>query len=215
MAADFKKLREEMVKKQLIPRGINDKNVIEAMKTVPREKFVLGKYKSRAYADGALPIDCGQTISQPYIVAAMIQLIKPKKEDKILEIGTGSGYAAAVLAQIADEVYTVERIGELALKAKNRFQELDYSNIKIKTADGTLGWEKYGPFDKILVSAAAPSVPEKLKKQLADGGLMVVPVGEKGGVQQLMLIEKKSAEEFSCRELDYVRFVPLIGKNGY
>ncbi|RCW48721.1 MULTISPECIES: protein-L-isoaspartate(D-aspartate) O-methyltransferase [unclassified Halanaerobium] len=215
MTADYKKMREEMVKKQLVPRGINDKNVLDAMRTVPREKFVLGKYKNRAYADSALPIDFGQTISQPYIAAAMIQLIKPKKEDKILEIGTGSGYAAAVLAQIAAEVYTVERIAELAKKAEKRFKDLEYSNIMVKTADGTLGWEKYSPFDKILVSAAAPSVPEKLKKQLADGGLMVVPVGEKGGIQQLMLIERKSAEKFSCRELDYVRFVPLIGENGY
>jgi len=215
VTADYKKMREEMVKKQLVPRGINDKNVLDAMRTVPREKFVLGKYKNRAYADSALPIDFGQTISQPYIAAAMIQLIKPKKEDKILEIGTGSGYAAAVLAQIAAEVYTVERIAELAKKAEKRFKDLEYSNIMVKTADGTLGWEKYSPFDKILVSAAAPSVPEKLKKQLADGGLMVVPVGEKGGIQQLMLIERKSAEKFSCRELDYVRFVPLIGENGY
>lgn len=215
MTADYKKMREEMVKKQLVPRGINDKNVLEAMRTVPREEFVLDKYKNRAYADGALPIDSGQTISQPYIVAAMIQLIKPKKEDKILEIGTGSGYAAAVLARIASKVYTVERIAELAKKAENRFKELEYGNIMVKTADGTLGWDEYSPFDKIIVSAAAPSVPEKLKKQLIEGGIMVVPVGEKGGIQQLMLIERKTAEEFSCRELDYVRFVPLIGENGY
>ena len=215
MTADYKKIREEMVKNQLVPRGINNKNVLDAMRTVPREKFVLDKYKNRAYGDGALPIDSGQTISQPYIVAAMIQLINPKKEDKILEIGTGSGYAAAVLARIADEVYTVERIAELAKKAEKRFKDLNYSNIMVKTADGTLGWEEYSPFDKIIVSAAAPSVPEKLKKQLTEEGIMIVPVGEKGGIQQLMLIKRESADEFSCRELDYVRFVPLIGENGY
>lgn len=215
MDIDFEKFRRQMVKEQLIKRGIEDKSVIKAFKTVAREKFMLAKNKKYAYEDGAQAIDDGQTISQPYIVAVMLAALNLKKSDSVLEIGTGSGYAAALLAEITKEVYTVERIEKLALKAKKVLKELNYNNIKVKVGDGSLGWNKYAPYDAILVSAAAPYVPEKLIAQLAVGGRLLIPVGERKGVQHLELIKKKSKNKVKKEELDYVRFVPLIGEDSW
>ncbi|ADQ15148.1 protein-L-isoaspartate(D-aspartate) O-methyltransferase [Halanaerobium hydrogeniformans] len=215
MSVNFTKLREKMVKTQIIRRGIKDGKIIEAFKNVAREEFVDSKYKDDAYNDSPLPIDKGQTISQPYIVAYMIEKLNLSEEDKVLEIGTGSGYAAAILAQIVEEVYTIERFEILAEKASQRFKKLGYNNIKVKVGDGTLGWGEYAPYDGIVVSAAAPHVPEELKEQLAENGKIIIPVGEKTGVQQLKLITKSKENTFKEENLDYVRFVPLTGENGW
>lgn len=215
MANNFEELRKKMVEKQLINRGIEDEKVIDAFAKVPREEFVGEKYKSSAYDDGPLPIGSGQTISQPYIVALMIDSLNLNKDDKVLEIGTGSGYAAAVLAKIVNEVYTIEKIDRLAEKAKERFKKLNYTNISTKVGDGTLGWEENAPYDGIVVSAAAPHVPEALINQLAESGKIIIPVGEDGGVQRLKLIKKAKDGTVNEENLDYVRFVPLLGENGY
>lgn len=215
MANNFEELRKNMVEKQLINRGIEDKNVIEAFSKVPREEFVDDKYKRSAYDDGPLPIGSGQTISQPYIVALMIDSLNLNADDKVLEIGTGSGYAAAVLAKIVNQVYTIEKIDNLAEKAKERFKKLNYTNISVKVGDGTLGWTENAPYDGIVVSAAAPHVPEALINQLAESGEIIIPVGEEGGVQRLKLIKKAKDGTVTEDNLDYVRFVPLLGENGY
>jgi protein-L-isoaspartate(D-aspartate) O-methyltransferase len=215
MANNFEELRKKMVDKQLINRGIKDEKVIDAFSEVPREEFVGEKYKSSAYDDGPLPIGSGQTISQPYIVALMIDSLNLNEDDKVLEIGTGSGYAAAVLAKIVNEVYTIEKIDKLAEKAKERFKKLNYTNISTKVGDGTLGWSENAPYDGIVVSAAAPHVPEALINQLAESGKIIIPVGEDGGVQRLKLIKKSKDGTVTEENLDYVRFVPLLGENGY
>lgn len=215
MSEDFKKLRKKMVKTQLIRRGIENEKVIEAFKKVAREEFVDPKYQHSSYNDSPLPIDKDQTISQPYIVAYMIEKLALKENDRVLEIGTGSGYAAAILAEIVAEVYTIERFETLAGKAAERFEKLDYNNIEVKIGDGSLGWEEYAPYDGIVVSAAAPYVPEKLKEQLAENGKIIIPIGEKKGVQQLKLITKIKEDNFKEESLDYVRFVPLTGEDGW
>lgn len=215
MTADYEKLRMEMVREQLQNRGIEDKSVIEAFKKVPREKFMLAENKNLAYADGAQTIEAGQTISQPYIVAKMLEALKLSPEDKVLEIGTGSGYAAALLAEIAEEVFTIERIEKLAVKANNLLLELGYKNIEVKTGDGTLGWEENAPYDAILVSAAAPYLPEKLKSQLNKKGRIVIPIGERGGIQQLKRYTKKYNATLKEEDLEYVRFVPLLGEDSW
>lgn len=215
MTLDFEKLRREMVEQQIKSRGIEDDRVLDAFREVPREEFVEEKYKSSAYNDGALPIGAGQTISQPYIVALMIDSLNLKSDEKVLEIGTGSGYAAAVLSRMVEEVYTIETIETLAQKAISRFDRLEYSNIEVKIGDGTLGWAENAPYDGIVVSAAAPHVPDALIKQLSENGRIVIPVGEKGGVQRLKVIRKGEEGKTSEEKLDYVRFVPLRGENGY
>jgi protein-L-isoaspartate(D-aspartate) O-methyltransferase len=215
MDKDFERLRRNMVEKQLINRGIKDKKVIAAFREVPREKFVDDKYKASAYDDGPLPIGAGQTISQPYIVAMMIDSLNLNADDKVLEIGTGSGYAAAVLSKIVNEVYTIEKITQLANKAAGHFKKLNYNNIFIKVGDGTRGWPENAPYNGIVVSAAAPHVPDALIKQLTSPGKMIIPVGEKGGVQRLKLIKKSKKGKITEDNLDYVRFVPLIGENGF
>lgn len=215
MSINFKKLRTQMVEKQLLKRGIEDKLVLDAFRKLPREKFISDKNKKYAYHDGAQLIAAGQTISQPYIVAVMLENLEIKKSDKILEIGTGSGYAAALLAEIAAEVYTIERIEELALKAEKLFNKLNYQNLKVKLGDGSLGWEEHAPYDSILVSAAAPYVPEKLIEQLAKGGTIVIPVGKRNRVQQLKQLKKSYSGKVREKKLDYVRFVPLIGENSW
>lgn len=215
MEVDFEKLRSQMVEEQLIKRGIENEAVIEAFKKVEREKFMLEKNKKFAYEDGAQSIEAGQTISQPYIVAVMLEALKLEANDRALEIGTGSGYAAALLAEIIKEVYTIERIEELAVKAKNVLSELNYQNVKVKTGDGSLGWKENEPYDAILVSAAAPYVPEKLLEQLNSGGRIVIPVGRRGGIQQLKLITKKFSGRFKEESLEYVRFVPLLGEDSW
>ncbi|MGM0498618.1 MAG: protein-L-isoaspartate(D-aspartate) O-methyltransferase [Bacillota bacterium] len=215
MEMNFEKLRNKMVEEQLIKRGIEDELVLKAFRKVEREKFLPDKNKKYAYEDGAQLIAAGQTISQPYIVAVMLEALEIKESDKVLEIGTGSGYAAALLAEIAAEVYTIERIEELALTARKVLSNLDYQNVKVKLGDGSLGWEENAPYDSILVSAAAPYVPEKLVKQLATGGKIVLPVGKRNKVQQLKQLTKKFNGKIKEKELEYVRFVPLIGEDSW
>lgn len=215
MEIDFEKLRSKMVEEQIVKRGIEDQSVIKAFKKVEREKFMLEKNKKYAYEDGAQSIEAGQTISQPYIVAVMLEALKLEKNDRVLEIGTGSGYAAALLAEIAKEVYTIERIEKLAIKAKNVLAELNYQNVEVKVGDGSLGWEENAPYDAILVSAAAPYVPEKLIEQLNNNGRIVIPVGRRGGIQQLKLVTKKFSGRLKEESLEYVRFVPLLGEDSW
>ncbi|PUU90133.1 protein-L-isoaspartate(D-aspartate) O-methyltransferase [Halanaerobium sp.] len=215
MTVDYENLRLEMVKEQLEKRGIKDQSVLEAFKRVPRERFMLDENKELAYADGAQTIEAGQTISQPYIVAKMLEALNLSPTDRVLEIGTGSGYAAALLAEIAGEVYTIERIEKLAVKARNLLSKLNYENIRVKTGDGTLGWEEYAPYDAILVSAAAPYLPEKLKIQLNKKGRIIIPIGERGGIQQLKLYTRRYNGNLKEEDLEYVRFVPLLGEDSW
>ena len=213
--SNFNKQREEMVKKQLIRRGIKDKKVLDAFRKVPREIFVPDDVKEYSYQDGPLPIGKEQTISQPYIVAEMVEALELDKEDIVLEIGTGSGYQTAILAQIAKHVYSLERIQSLADKAKNILDELDYKNITIKLGDGSLGWPDGNmKFAGIIVSAGAPSIPESYKQQIKIGGYIVIPVGSQA-LQNLYKIEKRSESDFKKQSLGHVRFVPLIGEQAW
>jgi protein-L-isoaspartate(D-aspartate) O-methyltransferase len=205
----FYKERERMVEEQIISRGIKDEGIIKAMLKVQRHKFVPKSLERFAYQDTPLPIGEGQTISQPYIVALMTQLANLRGEDKVLEIGTGSGYQAAILAELAGEVYTIEILRPLATGAEKRLRKLGYKNIKVKCGDGFLGWEQYAPFDAIIVTCAPPEVPPKLVEQLAIGGRMVIPVGEK--FQELKLIIK-DREGIKIKNIIPVRFVPMIRK---
>jgi protein-L-isoaspartate(D-aspartate) O-methyltransferase len=204
----FKVAREKMVNRQILARGVKDASVIAAFKNVPRHKFVPEVLKSVAYTDSPLQIGYGQTISQPYIVAFMTEVIKPKKDFKVLEIGTGSGYQAAILAEIVDSVYTIEIIKELWYSSRKRLQDLKYDNVFVKNADGYFGWEEKGPFDAIVITAAAEFVPPPLLDQLKDGGLMIIPVGTPFTTQQLLLIEKKDGK-IKTKNLMFVRFVPF------
>ncbi len=208
----FLAARQRMVEKQMMLRDISDHNVLAVMETVPRHRFVLPEDADRAYDDNPLPIGYGQTISQPYMVAAMTQLLAIKPGDKILEIGTGSGYQAAVLAELTDQVYTVEIVPKLAEAAAKRLQELGYTQVRAKNADGYFGWEEYAPYDAIIVTAAPDHVPQPLVKQLKDGGRMVIPVGPPGTIQTLWLIEKQGEQVRSRQVMDVV-FVPLTGKH--
>lgn len=204
----FAEERRTMVKKQIQDRYISDEAVLAAMERVPRHKFVPGDYQDQAYEDHPLPIGHGQTISQPYIVALMTELIEIEPGDRVLEIGTGSGYQAAVLAEITHDVYTIEIIPELAARARQTFESLGYSQITAKQADGYFGWEEYAPFDAIIVTAAPDHVPQPLVNQLADGGKMVIPIGPPGGYQSLWVLER-NGEEVVRRNWGGVRFVPL------
>lgn len=204
----FKMEREEMVRKQIVARGITDSLTIDALLKVPRHLFVSPPQMESAYIDKPLPIGYGQTISQPYIVAYMTSFLDLKAEDKVLEIGTGSGYQAAVLSEIVDSVYTIEIIHELAQKATQIFEQLNYNNIRVKAGDGYFGWPEYAPFDKIIVTAAADEIPKKLLEQLADGGKMILPIGPEFQVQFLFLVEKKDGK-ITKRNLLPVRFVPF------
>ena len=197
-----------MVKLQIEARGVNDPKVLRAMKKVPRHLFVPEKYQSSAYQDQPLPIGMRQTISQPYIVGYMTEAIRPKNDDKVLEIGTGSGYQAAVLAEIVKEVYTLEIIPELGMMAKERLKILGYENIHTKVSDGYHGWTEHGPFDAIVVTAAAEEIPEPLLDQLAEGGRMIIPVGPQFSVQNLVLVTKKNGQ-LKKKKLFGVRFVPF------
>jgi protein-L-isoaspartate(D-aspartate) O-methyltransferase len=214
MEPDFSAARELMVKQQLQMRGIKDSNVLAAMGEVPRHRFVPESMQSHAYADGPLPIGQGQTISQPYIVALMAEAAEIKKTDIVLEIGTGSGYAAAILSKMANEVFTIERIPALASVAETIYGELGYGNIHIIVGDGTLGCAEKGPFDAIIVTAGAPNIPEALKEQLKIGGRLVIPVGD-SLMQNLIRIRKVAEGQFTHETLEYVRFVPLIGQQGW
>ncbi len=204
----FSQWRHTMVDNQIRSRGVSDVAVLAAMQTVPRHKFVPAEYLDRAYNDHPLPIGYGQTISQPYIVAVMTELLALKPDDRVLEIGTGSGYQAAVLAEITDQVYTIEIIPELATRAQQTFDRLGYDQIEAKQADGYWGWEEFAPFDAIIVTAAPDHVPQPLVNQLADGGKMVIPVGPPGGYQSLWLIERQG-DEILRYNWGGVSFVPF------
>lgn len=208
----FADLRTRMVKTQIRSRGVTDQKVINALLKVPRHKFVLSEYLSMAYNDSPLPIEEGQTISQPYIVAFMTEALWLKPSDKVLEIGTGSGYQAAVLAEICDSIYTVEIFEKLGEKAKQVFSELGYDNIKCKIGDGYRGWQQYAPFDAIIVTCSPTHIPQPLKDQLAEGGKMIIPVG-KYPLQNLVLLEKKKGKIKETKVLP-VRFVPMISNEG-
>ncbi len=210
-----KQHRERMVTEQILARGVRDKGVLNAMRKVHREAFVPENVQNLAYDDRPLPIAAGQTISQPYIVAYMIEALVLKDGDKVLEIGAGSGYAAAVLAEIAGEVFTIERIEQLAENAASNLIDEGYDNVHVLHADGTIGWLEESPFDAILVSAGAPEIPVALKKQLAIGGRMVIPVGTDPKAQELIRITRVDENEYDYEDLADVRFVPLIGKEGW
>lgn len=211
-ADPFFALRNQMVKNQIEARGITDEKILEAFRKVERHKFVLPRYIPYAYADAPLPIDEGQTISQPYIVAFMTDALNLKRTDKVLEIGTGSGYQAAILAELCDSVFTIEIFDELGKKAQKVFAEQGYKNIQCKIGDGYLGWPQFAPFDAIIVTCAPTKVPEPLQNQLAEGGRMIIPVGS-DPVQQLVLLEKKKGKIREKNVLP-VRFVPMIDKRG-
>jgi protein-L-isoaspartate(D-aspartate) O-methyltransferase len=211
--ANFRKIREEMVNDQLVSRGIFDKLVLDAMKKVPRHKFVPKDLEASAYEDCALPIGEGQTISQPYMVAIMTEKLGLSGGKKVLEIGTGSGYQAAVLAEIAKEVYTIERIPSIAERAEKIFKELGCNNIKVIVGDGTMGLPEESPFDGIIVTAGAPSIPKPLTDQLADGGRLVIPVGE--AFAQTLTIVTKRGGRLDIEESIGCVFVPLVGKFGW
>ncbi len=204
-----------MVQRHLKTRGIKSQAVLSAVKAVPREEFVPGTLAEFAYEDSPLPIGEGQTISQPYIVAVMTELMELSRGARILEIGTGSGYAAAILSRMVDEVFTVERHRNLAEAAKERFQRLGYENIHVIHGDGTLGLPEHAPYDAIVVTAGAPKVPQALKDQLAMGGRLVIPTGPTPRIQELVRVKRISEEEFRQEELFSVRFVPLIGEAGW
>ncbi len=204
-----------MVAMQISARGIRDPLVLDAMRLVPREDFVPPSLAESAYRDRPLPIGEGQTISQPYIVAAMTAAVRPKLGDCALEIGTGSGYGAAVLSQIAAEVYTVERIGTLAASAGRRLAALGYTNVHVLEGDGTLGWPAHAPYDVIIVTAGGPRVPAALLDQLAVGGRLVMPVGPTPHLQRLVRVTRKGQDELRHEDLEAVAFVPLIGAQGW
>lgn len=199
---------QTMVSSQLTARGIEDKSVLGAMATVPRHMFVSEEYRKQAYGDFPLPIGHGQTISQPYIVAFMTEVIQPQPGHHVLEIGTGSGYQAAVLAELVEKVYTIEIIPELAESAKDRLEKLGYENVEARQGDGYYGWPEAGPYDSIVVTAAAEFIPPPLIEQLKDGGQMVIPVGSPFYVQHLMLVKKKN-NKVTTNRLMPVRFVPF------
>ncbi len=214
-AKNYTTLRRKMVRNQIEARGIHNPRVLAVMRKVERHLFVKPQYLNVAYQDGALPIDCDQTISQPYIVALMTDLLELTVTSKVLEIGTGCGYQTAVLAELAKEVYSVEIIPGLIKSAKARLEALDYRNIHLKKGDGYYGWQEHAPYDAVLVAAAPPNVPERLIQQLKPGGRMVIPVG--GSEQNLLLIRKgrqtdeNSGLSLETTEIIPVRFVPMIG----
>jgi len=207
--------KARMVSDHLLARGIYDKAVIQAMREVPREKFLPPGMEPFAYDDGPLPIDEGQTISQPYIVAYMIEALELQGEERVLEIGTGSGYAAAVLSRCTAEVFAVERIVSLAEGARTRLQELGYHNVTVHQGDGTLGWREHAPYHAIVVTAGAPELPGALLSQLAPQGRLVIPIGSTQNLQTLIRVRRVGEGDFRREELCPVRFVPLIGEQGW
>ena len=207
----YEKERLRMVEKDIKARGISDERVLSVMAKVPRHLFVDKRYRSQAYADQPLPIDEGQTISQPYIVALMTELLRLKTADRVLEIGTGSGYQAAVLAEIVKEVYTIEIRERLARKARGLLEKLGYKNVKVKHGDGYFGWKEYAPFDAIIVTAAANHIPPPLIKQLKEGGRLVIPLGSTVFYQILTVVTKKDGK-IRAKQIAPVAFVPMVGE---
>ena len=212
-STDYDKEREHMVESQLVQRGIKDKRVLDAMRQVPRHLFIPKDMRDLAYCDGPLPIGQGQTISQPYIVALMTELLELTGQEKVLELGTGSGYQAAILSRLVSQVYSVERHAALAEQAEKVFAQLGYDNIVISVGDGTLGWPEHSPYEAIIVTAAAPDVPQPLMGQLADGGRLVAPVGSRWS--QVLAKVKRQGETLTKEHLTAVAFVPLVGKYGW
>jgi len=211
---DAARLRKLMVEHQIRARGVRDPRVLAAMATVPRDAFVPQELANVAYDDRPLPIDAGQTISQPFIVALMTEALGLSGTDKVLEVGTGSGYAAAVLACVARDVYTIERVPELAETARKRLARLAYYNVDVRCGDGTLGWPEHAPYDAIVAAAGGPDLPRALLEQLAIGGRLVMPVGSPGE-QQLVRVTRTGQLDYRREELGAVRFVPLIGAHGW
>ncbi|HEX2642990.1 MAG TPA: protein-L-isoaspartate(D-aspartate) O-methyltransferase [Thermoanaerobaculia bacterium] len=207
--------RWRMVQTQIADRGVRDERVLQAMRTVPREAFVADHLADQAYRDHPLPIDEGQTISQPYVVAWMAEALEPQPGDRVLEIGAGSGYAAAVLSRVVDEVYTVERFPALARQAGRRLERLGYLNVLVRAGDGTLGWPELAPYDGIVVAAGGPEVPVPLLDQLAPDGRLVIPVGPRPDLQTLVRVTRLRAGRFREEDLGAVRFVPLVGARGW
>lgn len=205
--------RARMVEEQLRARGIRDERVLAAMDKVPREEFIAAKDADNAYGDYPLPIGASQTISQPYIVASMVEALELRPQDLVLEVGTGTGYQAAILAEMAAEVWTIERHVELADKARGILQRLGYANVHVVTGDGSLGLAEHAPYDKILVAAAAPRVPQTLVAQLADDGSLVVPVGSRS--EQQVLVVRRVGEQTVVTPREGCRFVPLVGEQGW
>ncbi len=212
-STDYDKEQEHMVESQLVRRGIKDRRVLDAMRQVPRHLFVPKDTRGLAYCDGPLPIGQGQTISQPYIVALMTELLELTGQEKVLELGTGSGYQAAILSRLVRQVYSVERHAALAEQAEKVFAQLGYDNIVISVGDGTLGWPEHSPYEAIIVTAAAPDVPQPLMEQLADGGRLVAPVGSRWS--QVLAKVKRQGETLAKEHLTAVAFVPLVGKYGW
>jgi len=213
--AGYSKLRKRMVADQIARRGVTSEVVLDAMRKVPRERFLPKGQGIFAYDDSPLPIGDGQTISQPYVVAYMTESLGVKGGEKVLEIGTGSGYAAAVLAEIAAEVYTIERIEGLATMASAVLDDLGYDNVHVQHSDGTLGWPEHAPFDGIVVAAGSPEVPETLKQQLKIGGRLVIPIGKNNWYQLLVRVTRVAEDEFETEDLLPVRFVPLVSEEDW
>ena len=213
MAVDYSLRREAMVRDQIAGRGVKDDRVLAAMRKVARHEFVPDHLKPQAYGDHALPIGGGQTISQPYVVARMTELLAVLPEHSVLEIGTGSGYQTAILALLARRVFSLERVPELARQAIERMRQLKLHNVKIQVFDGTLGWRDMGPFDRILVTAGSPQVPPPLLDQLALGGRLLIPEGTR--MRQRLVLYARSERGIERNEGDPVAFVPLIGKHGW
>lgn len=211
----FSEAREEMVLRQLEGRGISDKRILSAMRKVERHRFVSERLQDHAYRDMPLTNGFYQTISQPYVVALMCEMLELTDSDTVLEIGTGSGYAAAVLCELCKKVITVERIPELAERASSTLAEAGYQNVEIHCGDGSLGFPNHAPYDAILVSASAPSTPDTLKQQLKPGGRLVIPVGATQASQDLLRIRRISETVFETENLGGVAFVPLIGEKGW
>ena len=207
---DFDQARRQMVEQQIEARGISDSRVLEAMRRVPRHEYIPPEYRASAYSDRPLPIGLNQTISQPYIVALMTELVQPSPDDRLLEIGTGSGYQAAVAAELVAEVYSIEIVPELARTATRRLERLGVSNVSVREGDGYLGWPEHSPFDGILVTAGAEEIPQPLVEQLRPGARMVIPVGDQSTFQILQVVEKLPGGGVEIREVIPVRFVPLI-----
>ncbi len=205
--------RHQMVRKQVEARGVRDPRVLKAMRDAPRHLFVREHLQTQAYGDFALPIECGQTISQPYVVARMTEMLGVEDHHSVLEIGTGSGYQTLILARLAGRVFSLERIAELARRAIERLRPFELDNVKIQIFDGTFGWSDVGPFDRIMVTAAAPKVPKPLIEQLADGGKLVVPEGRRES--QRLVLYHKTPEGLVQETGDMVSFVPLIGRHGW
>jgi protein-L-isoaspartate(D-aspartate) O-methyltransferase len=211
----YRALREQMVARQIEGRGIHDQAILQAMRTVPREAFVMENYQKFAYDDTPLPIPGQQTISQPYVVALMIRALRLEAANRVLEIGSGSGYAAALLGQIAAEVHTVERLRQLVDFARDNLSNLGYANVFIHHGDGTKGWPDEAPYDAIVVAAGGPDVPQSLKEQLVIGGRLVMPVGGSERRQHLICLTREDEIDYRRTNLGAVAFVPLIGEEGW